>query len=81
MLFEVVSADRSISRRAGASTSSTLQGNNSDMGLHLYVPDEEDRGTNWNCTVEEMLRYSSGAESQQVLAPRFTGLPPLIQIV
>lgn len=39
-------------------------GNNSDMGLHLYVPDEEDRGTNWDCTVEEMLRYSSGAESQ-----------------
>jgi len=80
MLFEVVSADRLVSRRTSALTSSTLQGNNSDMGLHLYVPDEEDRGTNWDCTVEEMLRYSSGAESQQVLAPTFARLPSLIQI-
>ena len=48
------------------------------MGLHLYVPDEEDRGINWNCTAEEMLRYSSGAESQQVLALTLLGLPLLI---
>lgn len=41
------------------------------MGLHLYVPDAEDRGIDWNCTVEEMLRYATGAESQQVLAPTF----------
>ena len=39
------------------------------MGLHLYVRDEEDRGANWNCSVEEMVRYASGSEPQQVLAP------------
>jgi len=55
----------------GALTGSTSQGNNNDMGLHLYVPDAEDRGTDWNCSVEDMLRYATGAESQQVLAPTF----------
>lgn len=51
------------------------------MGLHLYVPDEEDRGANWNCTADEMLRYSSGAEPQQVLAPYFLGIPILIRMI
>ena len=41
------------------------------MGLHLYVPDEEDRGTNWSCTVDEMLQYAAAAEPQQVLTPLF----------
>ena len=39
------------------------------MGLHLYVPDDQERGTDWSCTAEEMLRYATGAEQQQVLAP------------
>lgn len=45
------------------------------MGFHLYVPDAEDRGTDWNCTADEMLQYSNGAESQQVLARAFLGFP------
>ena len=51
------------------------------MGIHLYVPDQVDRGANYNCTVEEMLQYSSGAESQQVLAPELLGLPILTRTV
>jgi len=54
-----------------ASTGSGSQGNNNDMGLHLYVPDDQERGTDWNCSVEEMLRYATGAEQQQVFALAF----------
>jgi hypothetical protein len=49
------------------------------MGIHLYVPDEEDRGTNWDCSVDELLQYTSSAESQQVLAPEFLSFPILIR--
>ena len=39
------------------------------MGLHLYVPDEEDRGINWECTAHEMLEYASRAEPRLVVSP------------
>lgn len=44
------------------------------MGLHLYVRDENDRGTEWNCTTEEMLQHTTGCEPLQVLAPVFFNL-------
>lgn len=61
MVFEAVSKNQ---LKMSAPANSTPQGNNNDMGIHLYVPDEQDRGTNWNCTVEEMLRYAADAEPQ-----------------
>lgn len=47
------------------------------MGLHLYVRDEIDRGTNWNCTADELVRYAAGSEPQQVLAPFFLKFLPI----
>lgn len=52
-----------------ASTSSASQGNNNDMGLLLYARDEIDRGTDWNCSLQELVRYAAGSEPRQVLAP------------
>jgi len=46
------------------------------MGLHLYVRDEVDRGTDWNCTAEELVRYAAGCEPQQVLAIVFLKFLP-----
>jgi len=66
MMFEAVSKSQ---LKIRALANSILQGNDNDMGIHLYVPDEQDRGTNWNCTVEEMLEYAAAAEPQQVSSP------------
>ena len=50
--------------RASVLADPTRQGNDNDMGLHLYFSDEVDRGTDWDCTKEEMLRYAVNANAE-----------------